>query len=104
MVDPVQTTTLDKIIEIATKASQALNIIAPGTGSLAGVGLEIVKYIAGLFNRENPENQVELPPDEELIDRLRQTSTRVVNDSEAFLHPPEPPSPVQQPRGGRDNT
>ena len=86
--------TLDKIIEIATKVAAALNVIAPGTGSIADAGLNIAKYLIGLFNNSNPDNPIALPPDDELINRLEETSTRVVDDSERYLH--ESDSPVSE--------
>jgi hypothetical protein len=76
---------LEQILEWAVKASQALNIIAPGVGSIGDVGIGLVKFIVGKWN-EMHDDTIELPDDPALIQRLRETSTRVVDDSERFVH------------------
>ena len=77
--------TLDKIIEVAGKIQQVTNIVAPGAGSAAGLGVTLVKFFLGQWNQAHAEAQIPLPSDAELIRRLAETSTRVVATGTAFL-------------------
>lgn len=76
---------LDKIIEVAGKVQQVANILAPGVGGAAGVGVYLAKALRDQWNAAHPEQLVELPGDAELIQRLADTSTRVVTTGVAFL-------------------
>jgi hypothetical protein len=79
--------TLDKIIEIAGKVQQFTDIFVPGYGGPVGLGVHLVKFWAGKWNDAHPnqEEQIALPEDSELIDRLAATSTRVVDTGTSFL-------------------
>ncbi len=82
--------TLDKIIEVATKATAALNIIAPGSGTLATVGVGLVQFLVKTVNdaRAPSDPALTLPSNDVLIAQLEATATRIVNTGEAFLADP----------------
>ena len=84
--------TLDKIIEVATKANAAINIIAPGAGTIGTLGLALTKFIVQTVNDARAANSpaLVLPADDVLIARLEATATRIVDTGEAFLADPSP--------------
>jgi glucose-6-phosphate isomerase len=77
--------TLDKIIEIAGKVQQVTDIVAPGLGGSVGVGVFVAKALRDQWNAAHPAEPVTLPADDVLIQRLADTSTRVVTTGVAFL-------------------
>lgn len=76
---------LDKIIEIAGKVQLVTNIVAPGFGGAAGLGVTLVKFFAAQWNQAHADEPIELPPDAELIARLAATATRIVDTGTTFL-------------------
>jgi hypothetical protein len=78
-------TTLDRILDIAHKAAQVVDIFAPGLGIGVNAGVAVAQDLVTKWNAAHPAEQVVLPPTPELIERLAATSTRVVDRSLAFL-------------------
>lgn len=76
---------LDKIIEDAGKVQQIAGIVVPGLGSVASLGVYVAKAIRDQWNAAHADQPVDLPDDAVLIQRLQDTSTRVVKAGEAFL-------------------
>lgn len=76
---------LDKIIAAAGKVQQVTDILAPGLGGAAGVGVFVAKALRDQWNAAHADQPVELPDDATLIQRFADTSTRVVDTGVAFL-------------------
>lgn len=76
---------LDKIIAAAGKVQQVTDILAPGLGGVAGVGVFVAKALRDQWNAAHADQAVELPDDATLIQRFADTSTRVVDTGVAFL-------------------
>lgn len=79
---------LDQIIEIATKANQAINIISPGAGTIGSLGVELVKFITDRVNEARAQagsDPIVLPPVPELIDRMEATANRIVEKGQTWL-------------------
>lgn len=82
-------TILNKIIEYGAKVEAITPILFPAGLSVPylGVGLQVVKFIAGEINAARASNdpEVVLPPDNELIDRLEATAKRIEQKGQSFL-------------------
>jgi hypothetical protein len=85
---PNQSSLLDRIIDLATKANLALNVIAPGAGSVGTAGLGLIKFVAERVNESRAaagEPPIVLPPTAELINRMEATAKRIQDRGEAWL-------------------
>jgi hypothetical protein len=90
-------TTLEKILDIANKAAQVVDIFAPGLGVGVHAGVAVAEDLVTKWNAAHPADVVTLPPTAELIALFAATSKRVVDTGTAFLEPPALPDPTGQP-------
>lgn len=77
---------LDQLIEYSVKAEGILGFVYPPGVPVAGAGIAVLKFIAGQINAQAPSDQpvIELPSDEELINRMEATADRIVSAGQSF--------------------